>query len=291
MKIGIDSYCYHRFFGEVYPGLETDPGTRLTITEVIDKAKRAGARGISIESFMLTGGSAELSLLREKLSEAGMDCVMAWGHPKGLGSGLIPEALDDLQAHVEIANMLGASVTRICAGGRATRTLSWSEHRSLLVPLLRKAANFASDRGVVLAVENHIDMSADEMLELLSHVDHPSLGVCFDTANNLRMLEDPMVVARKLIPYARAAHVKDIQAYRGSPRDFSFWPSVPLGKGLIDMKEIVRLFDAHGFNGLLAIETDYLHPDYPDLDAVLGDSVAYLSGLVSDAASARRVCA
>jgi len=28
MKIGIDSYCFHRYFGEIYPGLQADPGTR-----------------------------------------------------------------------------------------------------------------------------------------------------------------------------------------------------------------------------------------------------------------------
>lgn len=281
MKVGIDSYCYHRFFGEIYPGLESDPGIRLTMDEVIDKARLAGAQGVSMESFMLPRDPGALGMLRDRLIDGGMNCVLAWGHPKGLGSGLIPEALDDLRAHVDVATILGAPVMRICAGGRATRSLSWSEHRSLLVPLLRLAVNYADDRGVALAIENHIDMSADEMLDLLSAVDRRSLGICFDTANNLRMLEDPLLAAQKLIPYANAAHVKDIQAYRGSPRDFSFWPSVPLGKGLIDMKEIVRLFHEHGFDGLLAIETDYLHPDYPDLDMVLGESVAHLSGLVS----------
>ena len=28
MQIGIDSYCFHRYFGEIYAGLQTDPGTR-----------------------------------------------------------------------------------------------------------------------------------------------------------------------------------------------------------------------------------------------------------------------
>ena len=30
MKIGIDSYCYHRFFGEIYASLETGLATGLT---------------------------------------------------------------------------------------------------------------------------------------------------------------------------------------------------------------------------------------------------------------------
>jgi len=75
MKIGIDSYRHHRFFGEIYPGLETDPEIRLAITDVIDKARNAGAQGISIEGFMLPD-SAGLSTLLEKLSETGMNAVL-----------------------------------------------------------------------------------------------------------------------------------------------------------------------------------------------------------------------
>lgn len=88
MKIGIDSYRHHRFFGEIYPGLETDPEMRLAITDVIDKARNAGAQGISIEGFMLPDDSAGLSTLLEKLSETGMDAVLgnSLSHMSGLTS-------------------------------------------------------------------------------------------------------------------------------------------------------------------------------------------------------------
>jgi hypothetical protein len=43
MKLAIDSYCYHRYFGEVYPGLETDPGHRITIDDFLERARAATA--------------------------------------------------------------------------------------------------------------------------------------------------------------------------------------------------------------------------------------------------------
>ncbi|OED00807.1 hypothetical protein [Rhizobium sp. YK2] len=55
----------------------------------------------------------------------------------------------------------------------------------------------------------------------------------------------------------------------------------------IDIAAIVDLFREHKFDGLLAIETDHLHPDYTDLDAVLARSVTYLSDLVSSGGAAR----
>ncbi len=280
MKIAIDSYCYHRHFGEIYPGLEQDPKRRMSLGDFIDRAVAHGVGGVSIESFMLEDGAASVAELRRKLEAAGLDLVWAWGHPRGLGSGAEPDALRDLRHHVDVAQALGARVMRICAGGRRTHTRPWPEHRELLLPLLARAAEHAAERRVVLAVENHIDLSADEMLDLVATVGHPALGVCLDTANNLRLFEDPVVVAETLAPYVRAAHVKDVAAFRGSPRDFSFWPSVPLGEGLIDLPRILGILGDAGYEGLLALEIDYLHPDYPDDEAAISQSLAYLRRLL-----------
>ena len=39
MKVGIDSYCYHRFMGGAYADLERDPGFRLTVFDVLARAR------------------------------------------------------------------------------------------------------------------------------------------------------------------------------------------------------------------------------------------------------------
>jgi sugar phosphate isomerase/epimerase len=169
---------------------------------------------------------------------------------------------------------------RICCGGRRTRPQEWPSHKAKLVPLLREAAAHAKEHGVALAIENHIDLLADELVDLIETVDSSSLGVCLDTANNLRMLEDPAVAIEKLAPFARATHVKDIAAKSGNPREFAFWPSVPVGQGLID---IPRAFDAlrkHGYDGLLALEIDYLHPAYESDEQAIAQSIEYMRGLL-----------
>ena len=150
--------------------------------------------------------------------------------------------------------------------------------------MLRRLADEAARRGVVMAVENHIDLLADEMVELITAVDSPHLGVCFDTANNLRLFEDPTVVARKLAPFARATHVKNVVAQRGDPRSFAFWPSVPLQDGLVDIPQVIGLLRDAGYAGLLALEIDYLHPAYGgDEDAAVVTSLGYLRALLAGA--------
>ena len=287
MKLAIDSYCYHRYFGEWYAELQQDVGVRWTINDFLRRADSLAVAGVSLEAcFFPDIDDRFLDELRESLDRHGIERVWAWGHPNGLGSGNDPGAADDLRRHLGFARRVGASVMRICAGGRRTRPASWTEHKAKLLPLLREVADDAQAHGVVLAIENHIDLFADELAELVTEVDSPSLGVCLDTANNLRMLEDPMTVIAKLAPYARATHIKDVAAHRGDPKTFAFWPSVPLGHGIIDVPEALRLLRAAGYDGLLAIEIDYLHPAYGEEDQAVAQSVDYLRRLLADEAPA-----
>ncbi|MFZ6046795.1 sugar phosphate isomerase/epimerase family protein [Pseudomonas sp. CR3202] len=287
MKIAIDSYCYHRYFGEVYPNLEQAPDHQMSLDDFVARARAHGVQGVSIESFMLDDSSPQnLERLRGLLDAAQLELVWAWGHPHGLGSGARPDELADLIRNVDIAKALGAEVMRICAGGRLTRPESWDEHKSKLVPLLREAAAYAADQGIVLAMENHVDLLAAEVLELLDAVNSPALGVCLDTANNLRMFEDPMLAIEMLAPHAKATHIKDICAFRGSPREFGFWPSVPLGEGLIDIPRTLQLLRSHGFNGLLALEIDYLHPAHGTEEEAIAKSLAFMRSVLADHRSA-----
>lgn len=282
MQLAIDSYCYHRYFGEWYAGLQSDPGRRLTPWDFLDRAQAFQVQGVSLEScFVPFSEPGVLERLRQELDRRQLQRVWAWGHPNGLGSGTDAAAAADLRQHIAIAAQLGADTMRICAGGRRTRVADWPAHKAGLVTLLRPLLDDAERHGVVLAIENHIDLLADEMADLLGTLDSPWLGVCLDTANNLRMGEYPLEVAQKLAPWVRATHIKDVSAQRGDPRTFAFWPSVPVGEGLVEIPAILDLLKANGYQGLLAVEIDYLHPDYPDEEAALAQSLAYLRGLLS----------
>ncbi len=287
MLVGIDGFCFHRYFGLSYPDLEPEPDTRLTAAAVIDVCAELEADGVAIEDFMLPDDRdlalREARALKQQAADAGLTLMWSWGHPDGLGSGRDRAALDDLLAHVELAEAAGASVMRICAGGRNTRPRRFAQQRDLLLPMLAFAAEQAWAAGVQLAVENHGDLLAAELAGIVGAIGHPGLGVCLDTGNNLRMLEDPAEAIRVLAPYAKAVHLKDIAAHQGDPKTFTFWPSVPVGKGLIDVPEALWNLAEAGFDGMLAIELDYLHPNWNlDERAALAESLAYVRPLVAD---------
>jgi sugar phosphate isomerase/epimerase len=282
MKLAIDSYCYHRFFGEVYAGIQSDPDRSMTVWDFLGRARRLGVAGVSLEAcFLPLAKKGFLDRLRDTLDDHGFERVWAWGHPDGLRSGTDRAAAKDLIANLGHARQIGAKVMRIVGGSRRTRPERWGLHKSRLVRMLAGPVKAAQDHGIVLAIENHIDLLADEMVDLLSTINSTWLGVCLDTANNLRLFEDPVAVARLLAPWARATHVKDLGVLRGDPKQFAFWPSVPLGAGLVDVPAVLALLRKAKYKGLLAIEVDFLHPEYGDEDRAVAQSVKYLRSLVA----------
>lgn len=282
MKIGIDSYCYHRFFGEVYPQQQV-PATRMTFEQFIARAQELGVDGVSIESCFLPEHSAGyLAHIKDTLDRHGLDRVYAWGHPDGLEGGRNVEAYRHMLASIHHARQIGACVMRVVGSSLRFRAEPHGPQIERLTRMFREAVKIAAEYDIRLAVENHIDFTADEMVQLLDGVGSPYLGINFDTGNFLRLLDDPVRAMQKLAPRVYATHIKDLKPQKGVPADaWYFFSSAPVGDGLVDNQRLVQLLADAGFDGLLAVEIDFLHPDYhEDEDAAVARSVAELRRLV-----------
>jgi sugar phosphate isomerase/epimerase len=91
--------------------------------------------------------------------------------------------------------------------------------------------------GVKLAVENHKDLEAKALVELLRAIDSPDVGACVDTGNSLALLEPPQETAEVLAPYAFTTHVKDLGVEEYA--EGFLMAEVPLGAGFLDLARIV----------------------------------------------------
>ncbi len=284
MKVGIDSYSYHRYFGEVYPDQE-DPGVRWTFGDFVRRACELGVGGVSLETcYFESLEEGYLSEIKAALDEKGLERVLAWGHPDGLEAGHGKKAWRDLNALVPKVRLAGTGLLRIVASSRRFRDEPHEPQLRAIVRMLKESTRIAADHGVVLALENHIDYTSAEILEILERVGSDALKVNFDTGNALRMLEDPVKAARRLGPFTAATHVKDVEACRRvSPEEWHFFSSVAVGTGLIDMPGVVRALGESGYAGLLAVESDH-HKDGRDEDALVAESVAYLQDLLKKSA-------
>jgi sugar phosphate isomerase/epimerase len=262
MKIGIDSYCYHRFFGEVYPD-QDKPQQNMTMSDFLTRAKELAVDGVSLETcFLETFDKAYLEDLNAQLNEYGFERVWAWGHPDGLERGLNKEAFEQMKSLIPSAKIIGADVMRVTGSSFSFRHENHHEQIQRLKVQFKEAVRIAEDYGVKMAVENHIDFTADEILELLEAVNSPNFGVNFDTGNFLRLLDDPVRGMDILGKYTLAVHLKDLQVNvkEAKPTDWFFFSGVPVGQGLIDNQTLVNILDKSGFTGFLAVEID--HPNY-----------------------------
>lgn len=283
MKTAIDSYCYHRFFGEVYPQ-QTPPSKSMTVEDFLRRAHELGVDGVSLEScFLPSLDAAYLADLRALLDEYAFDRVFAWGHPDGLEGGVNRHAYQEMIGCLEAARILGAPVMRVVGSSLMFRNQPHQPQLERLTAMFREGVRVAADYGIRMAVENHIDFTADEMLQLLDAVGSPWLGINFDTGNFLRLLDDPIRGMEKLARYVYATHIKDLKPCRGVPADaWYFFSSTPVGDGLVDNEKLVRKLAEAGYDGLLAVEIDFLHPDYNgDEDAAVARSVAELKRLAA----------
>jgi 3-oxoisoapionate decarboxylase len=192
MKVGIDSYCYHRFFGEVYPD-QTAPEKNMTMEDFLKRAKELDVDGVSLEScFFPSTDPGWFKDLKAQLDDYGFDRVYAWGHPDGLERGQNWEAYNEMVTMIPYARSIGADVMRVCGSSLMFRHEPHGPQIEALVGMFKTAVKVAEDYDVKLAVENHIDYNADEILQMVTEVDSDYFGVNFDTGNFLRLLDDPL---------------------------------------------------------------------------------------------------
>lgn len=277
MRIGVDSYSYHRYFGELRMG-EVDPGERWTVGDVLDRAAEMRVDGVSLETCFLPIDDPSLgSWLAERLEALDLTVALAWGHPRGLDMGRSQEPLTSLLSALELAVVVGARTVRIVLG----TVVHWQAESNNVVlqrlePLVRRAAQEAAARGLELAIETHCDLSISRLLELIERVSQPNVGVTFDTANVVRIGADLARSCATLAPFISMVHLKDLvlaEADHGDPG--GWWPCAPLGSGDLDLDIVLDILRASGFGGLACIEMATMHPDYADVAAVEA-SVAWL---------------
>jgi len=284
MKIGIDSYCYHRFFGEVYAQQQT-PAKQMTPEDFLVRARELGVDGVSIESCFVPrqNDKAYLADMKARLDSWGLDRVWAWGHPDGLEGGKNQDEFKKMLKSLDCARQIGAPVMRVVGSSLMFRFEDHQAQIKRLVAMFKEAVKAARDSGVKLAVENHIDFTGAEILQLIESVGSPHFGLNFDTGNFARLLDDPIKAAEKVAKYTLATHIKDLKVNpQASVDDWYFFSTAPVGDGFIDNLKLARILKQAGYQGFLAVELDFLHPDYQaDEDAAVARSIQTLKKIAA----------
>jgi 3-oxoisoapionate decarboxylase len=284
MKLGIDSYCYHRYFGEVYEGIQKKPDKGMGLEDFLKRAKELGVDGVSLETYFIKSFDKDyLKKIRGLLDKYSLEAVVAWGHPKGLEAGRNKEAVKEIYKHFETCKILGADVMRIVGSCIEFRHEPHLPQIRSIINLLREPVKAAEDLGIKLAIENHFDFTSEEMLLIIESINSKYFGINFDTGNCLRYGDDPVYSTKLLADYIFATHLKDVAPlYGGDPNEWYYYACTPVGQGVIDMPSIINILADKNYEGLLAVEIDFLDPKYEDEDKALDSSMEFLRKKIKD---------
>jgi sugar phosphate isomerase/epimerase len=164
-------------------------------------------------------------------------CPTNPGFPSKYGT-----AAEQLGFAIHIAAVLGSKSVRCVMGSGNLRLADGplEKHVESMIGVCRAVRDQALAAGVHIAIENHKDLRATEMRDLIEAAGRDHVGVCLDTGNAIEVLEDPLETVEVLAPYVASSHFRDTALWK-HPRGAAFqWTA--MGDGSIDIGRVVRRY-------------------------------------------------
>lgn len=275
MRIGVDSYSFHRQFGEIYPG-QSDPGERWNLDDFVERTHTLPLECISLETCFL----AETDLVRiPQIFQPKLDLMFAWGHPDGFMELDEDVAVEEVTHFLQLSANLGAAALRVTGSSIKFFEEPHGPQIERTIRCLERLLPQAEQAGVGLALENHGDFYMHEILHILQRLDSKWLGVALDVGNCLRLGDDPIEAAKTLGAKVFAVHAKDVRPMQGfaddDPRRLG---CTPVGDGMADFPSLLTELVQREFSGMILVELSRMHPDFEHMAElqIVKQSLEYL---------------
>ncbi|MFV0438459.1 MAG: sugar phosphate isomerase/epimerase family protein [Desulfopila sp.] len=274
MLLGLHTYSlHHHGIGESWAGFNLPWERQLSFFQVMDFAVAAGLDGLHLEPCALDSRDDEyLGQVNEYAKKNNLYLEYTFGLKNAQYDS---EAQHDIAEGVHIAHKIGAPVAKVGLNLWRPHPIGASIfHKEVMAQLEEVVARITQDisclegTGVKLALENHTDTFADEILWVLDQVNHSHVGACIDTVNGLHVTENPLSVVQKLAPRAFTNHFRDNKRVMHS-YGFSY-VGCAVGDGDIDMIGSYELIRQNPAMKMLNIELD-LQLDVRDKEKALAE--------------------
>ena len=141
---------------------------------------------------------------------------------------------------VDVANRLGAGHIRVF-GGTVPKGATEDQAARWVVEILKRAAEYAGKKGVILGLENHggITMYAERVVAMVRAVGSPWVGINLDTGNFQR---DPYREIELCVPYAVNSQYKTQIRFEDGRREDCDW------------ERVTKMFAEAGYRGYISLE-------------------------------------
>jgi len=162
-----------------------------------------------------------------------------------------------LERVIEICEKLKANKIRIFSFWREENPSAYEEE---IIGYLKKAANMAEEKGVLLLLENENSCNggyASEVANLVRKVDSPNLKVLWDPGNEeyggRSAFSEGYGTVKGIIGHV---HLKDALVDENGQSK-----CVPIGEGNVPFIDQLQALENDGYEGLFTIETHYIPED------------------------------
>lgn len=222
MNLGLDSFSYYmhwRHGGQTIDQLlDRVSGMGLAALQInINGPRHRALTGTTVEHFRRVGERAKALGIALEVASGGTDP-------------------SKLRLVLELARQLGAEVVRTTVNEKGSEAVI----RKAAAALGQVAPEY-EEVGIALAIENHEDLTAAQVVDLIQRIDSSAVGAVYDSGNSIPFYADPLEEARLLAPYARTTHIKDHILVRDGDAVWSV--GTPFGAGRVPLAEIVAVLE------------------------------------------------
>ena len=217
------------------------PG-KMTYDDFLELAAAWGLDAVELTSYYFPSEDKEyLHALKAKAFKLGLDISGAatnnnFCYPAGAN---LDESLAHTRKWIDNAAELGAPVLRVFAGNKV-RDIEDVAAVDNVIAGMKTASDYAAERGVFLALENHgyLTDSADSILHIVQSVNNPWFGINLDTGHFKDAPYESMI---KVLPHTVTLHAKTMITENGERKP-------------ADYDRIAKLLRDANYRGYIALE-------------------------------------
>lgn len=193
--------------------------------------------------------------------------------------GIQPE---NLRQYIAIAREFGSPILRIVVDAP-----DFHPKPDEIIAIIRDHLSLLESTNITLAIENHDRFKARTLADIITALDHPSVGICLDTVNSFGSLEGPEAVIAALGRYVVNLHVKEFVVRRVDHNMGFIITGAPAGQGMLDVPWLLAQLHGAGRQFNAIIET-WLPPEATVQGTINREadwarqSVNYLRTLIND---------
>lgn len=242
-KLGIHTYTLHiNGLGQNWGFVGDHFKQAIMLEQLMDYAVEWGLDGLHVTNVDLVNKDPKRLAAIKKGAE---DHGLYMEYNCALHEEFDPRINETFASAVPTAQAIGADLIKFGMDIRRPTPLYGSMfHPQVMrqmcdvVDQIKAALPLYEKSGIRLAIEQHTETFADEIIWVIEQVNHPLVGACVDTINSFSVLEGPQYGFERLAPYAFCCHLCDNKLIRD--QHGAHFIGCALGEGDIDNRKTVQ---------------------------------------------------